>query len=483
MANERCGSWYAYPLIKDGSPYSCYFKSTDGHVGTWNFSLKRLNLNILRLVSQHGGCVILDASASKEVPDSLSRTIPIWASVLNRIAGRYRRELGLLPATMDKETMESWACDWGHLSTEEQSQIEKIVDYRVDSLHQSQAIVDPLWLASTLVKPLQCFWISPQNVDLACATSSDCFSIVCLSCSDIRCTNAATTTADFIYSPGAADDAESWARHLNPQMFWDNGEVIFDEANSTEDLVDLAIDSIVQDQKSPCENDFMSLHENLFDRIGTTSMYIGSRRAGRLPECWENFDAILNVTDMEYPEFSDEKIRRTDKFYLQLPVREGKRDKFQLERWLAVGTIFVFIHANRNRGKVLIHCAQGKGRSVAVVMAVVSIFCELTFPLSWNSKFWNLNLGCLVTEIENDSYCKWSGLPQSLVQDLLGPEGRNHLFRLVYKDDVDHQCDDYLHVSKHALRVALLLVQQDREKADPSRSTMQKLNRFFMSNI
>jgi tRNA A64-2'-O-ribosylphosphate transferase len=52
VANERCGSWYIPPEKKIGS---VYFKSTDGHAGQWSFSLRRLNLQILPLIAEHGG--------------------------------------------------------------------------------------------------------------------------------------------------------------------------------------------------------------------------------------------------------------------------------------------------------------------------------------------------------------------------------------------------------------------------------------------
>lgn len=34
---------------------SAYFKSTDGHAGEWNFSLRRLNLQVLEAVGVYGG--------------------------------------------------------------------------------------------------------------------------------------------------------------------------------------------------------------------------------------------------------------------------------------------------------------------------------------------------------------------------------------------------------------------------------------------
>lgn len=54
VANERCGSWYIPPTTKSGS---AYFKSTDGHTGQWDFSFRRLNLQLLPLVRDHGGSV------------------------------------------------------------------------------------------------------------------------------------------------------------------------------------------------------------------------------------------------------------------------------------------------------------------------------------------------------------------------------------------------------------------------------------------
>lgn len=52
FANERCGSWYISPDAKGGS---AYFKSTDGHTGQWDFSFRRLNLQLLPLARKHGG--------------------------------------------------------------------------------------------------------------------------------------------------------------------------------------------------------------------------------------------------------------------------------------------------------------------------------------------------------------------------------------------------------------------------------------------
>jgi tRNA A64-2'-O-ribosylphosphate transferase len=56
IANERCGDWYIPPEKKAGS---AYFKSTDGHIGQWDFSFRRLNLQILSIAREHGGYALL----------------------------------------------------------------------------------------------------------------------------------------------------------------------------------------------------------------------------------------------------------------------------------------------------------------------------------------------------------------------------------------------------------------------------------------
>lgn len=82
VANERCGSWYIPPSKKTEG---VYFKSTDGHMGQWSFSLRRLNLQLLDVVEKYGGAVIVDSTRKgKSMPDALSKTVPMWCCVVNR---------------------------------------------------------------------------------------------------------------------------------------------------------------------------------------------------------------------------------------------------------------------------------------------------------------------------------------------------------------------------------------------------------------
>jgi tRNA A64-2'-O-ribosylphosphate transferase len=80
-----------------------YFKSTDGHHGNWSFNLRRPNIHLLSIAASHGGYVLyffsfestfsfcfrlilVDSTrAGKRLPDALSKTVPIWCAVINRV--------------------------------------------------------------------------------------------------------------------------------------------------------------------------------------------------------------------------------------------------------------------------------------------------------------------------------------------------------------------------------------------------------------
>ena len=82
VPNERCGSWYADPVSNIGS---AYFKSTDGHHGQWDFSARRLNLQLPCVLDAYGGAIVVDSTRrGKNLPDAFSKTAPKWVAVLNR---------------------------------------------------------------------------------------------------------------------------------------------------------------------------------------------------------------------------------------------------------------------------------------------------------------------------------------------------------------------------------------------------------------
>jgi tRNA A64-2'-O-ribosylphosphate transferase len=533
IANERAGSWYCLPYISKNKSHckSTHFKSTDGHASIYNFSLKRMNLDFMEAAvqaSRRGQCVILvDASKYKILPDSFNATLPIWCCVLNRVAEYY--DLCCTTAADKKQdksgTTRSSTWDTvlyvpSHLSTQEYNDMMMVLPDRVQSVINSHVILNPDKFVKTLYKPLRCFWIHNTHQDMIVEriyqditnAMDDYICILCVNCSD------ATIHSDD-YIPGAGDDEQSWSLGLTPSLFWDHHKLLLNMSN-TEELSSM-IQTIVDEAKLKNEEWFRSMdHMDLdisyddtnvkrelsdfYDTIGNTRISIGSRRAGRPPECWNDFDAIVNVTTVEYDEISSGRGVPQNKYYLQLPVEEGKRDRTEFEKWLPIALIFIATHAIANKHRVLVHCAQGMDRSVGIVLAFICMFClseksDLQKDESLNFHSWCTNQDTCMNYKSMNDYIKaqvnknnnqhdifseetttyrYSGIPKSLVDALLESNGKDVLFS--YARHCSNYCGEYF-ATKDTSRIALSYIQQYRKKASPTRKTMQKINRFFMS--
>lgn len=457
IPNKHCGSWYLPPT---SYTTSVYFKSTDGHVGTYAFSLKRLNLHLIEVLREFGGCHLVDSSVRKTLPDSFSRTIPIWCCVLNRIVERYRSQLRGISTDSDCTSHRStWDTNLytplSIVATEEHSLISNLIESRVQLLYESRAIVDPRRLIEMMQKPLRARWVvDGRLVDDTPMTDGDFYdkgqvefyTIVCCNPSVysgtkhvrwISLDKSDDTDQGYYYTPGAADDEASWGRGLTHELFWSNKERLLGSTLS-DDSVDALIDALVKNKLHQEGISFDNEHPQFcMDKIGNLNLWIGSRKAGRPPECLENFDAILNVSEIEYPIMTDSiasQIEASNRqcFYLQLPVAEGKRDKSELERWMPVGLFFLIQHLKHDR-RILVHCAQGRDRSVAVVLALVALVCPAEYPLKLRRDFDKINVAhlrklAMTDGFENrneDKVYLLSGLHSDLVEALLKERGRD----------------------------------------------------------
>jgi tRNA A64-2'-O-ribosylphosphate transferase len=168
LANLRCGAWYAPPTRRSGN---CYFKSTDGHAGCWDFSLSRLNLQVALAANGRpaggadprgegvgGGAMIVDSTRSgKRYPDALSKTVPIWCCVINRAVARSRADRGADAPWDTALRLPPW------VPPSEASQIEGRLGGWVDMLLRPALapVLDRLVMA--LDRPLRPGWLCPPT--------------------------------------------------------------------------------------------------------------------------------------------------------------------------------------------------------------------------------------------------------------------------------------------------------------------------------
>ena len=526
---------------------SCYFKSTDGHVNTWDFSSKRLNFCLLERIQYSGGCWIIDASKRKVLPDSMSRTIPIWCAVMNRLYQHYyslkqypnqtattTTEEGTLSSLYDQLYTPNFV-----VSQEEHETIVSLLAQRVEKAIQDGVIVNPERFIQIFSKPLRPFWICNNNQPIILPNQQEQLQYTCVIC--ISCSNPLDPhnhIHNFDYIPGAADDEESWSCGLNHKLFWNHilqthckipdikerikslpepqtlanfnqdkcdkntSEILHHENHQGLALLTRLYPSYFFRHNKKKDVDF----QNYFSTIPATGLSIGTRRSGRPPECWQYFDAIVNVTSMEYSAIIETETKEQKQPYLQMPVLEGKKDRTELEKYLALGIFFIIIHTVKKNinNRVLVHCAQGMDRSVAVVMATIALFydckhvCQnhhneasMAFYPWCNSS--TISIQSFQTFLQekknihpppddtNEDY-KSSGIPQWIADQLMGRIGRDLLLEWVETIQKDLSLfDESESINKQTFKKILIVIQQYREKADPSRKTMQKLNRFFMS--
>lgn len=378
VANLRCGLWYS-PTFD----YTCYFKSTDGHHGHWQFNLSRLNLAVVKIAIEHGGAIIVDSTRKgKHFPDSFNRTIPIWTCVINRALHQLKKEQ-TKNNTKNNDVTVTDEYDWHSLhmppwiSPSEQSQVEerlpKFVEKLLGVLHLTpQNQLDELL---ALKKPLKAVCVNPEtkNSELKVNWIDAPYTpIICLSVSMVT-NDGMQKKSDYTYIQGAADDHESWAEGLTPKIFWENSDLLL---SSKQDIYENLREILEEEKLNIVENintkddDEVTEKDELLKKvyyIGDSGMAIGSSVEGTSEVVWEVFDAVLNCSMHNYEKLSTEENAAK---YLHLPAEEKKKDKNKLSKILPEAIDFVFWCISSGK-KILIHAYEDIDTPACIAFAVI----------------------------------------------------------------------------------------------------------------
>ncbi|KAL8839468.1 MAG: hypothetical protein Q9176_004464 [Flavoplaca citrina] len=360
VANERCGSWYIPPESKVGS---AYFKSTDGHQGQWSFSTRRLNLQILELVADHEGCIIVDSTRrGKSMPDALSKTVPIWCAVMNRLLfDDDGHDDGLnTPMTV--------------VSRSEQSQIESRLNAFV--LDAKRLQLDTASLRQRLLGPLRPFYVTPDYPfpDLPSQAEQPYHPIICLTTS--RRVHG-TENSERNYIQGAGDDSESWSHGLTPELFWRHKDNLM---STTEAQLPSLIASLVnslEDARMQSESPAATLIPP------TSSIYIGS--IGSIDsDTWDVVVCCNRITPSVDSQFKDQNdsTKRKPRL-LHLPVPQGKLGSRALRTQLHLLAPFLqpVLRTNPNDTpaeplKILFTCPSGTDLAVGAALVALCLFFD-----------------------------------------------------------------------------------------------------------
>lgn len=337
VANERCGSWYIPPLRKAGS---AYFKSTDGHFGQWTFSLRRLNLQVLDCLEQHGGAVVIDSTRrGKSMPDALSKTLPIWVSLMNQLLFPEYQDAGELRTPLDV------------VGDSEHLQIESRLKQCLNELMGLRLDLQGL-KAKLKSRPMQVCWQRPGDALPEDLPNDATANLIVLCTASNQTSNDTSATSDYVQ--GAADDPEAWSYGLDALTFWQHSEELL--ATSEDDLP-LLIMSLMAN----VNNSIIARSSILIKP--TSLLWLGTNSAAS--SLYEDHDFVISCTTVPNQDLATKLKDR----YIVLELPAGKNGSRVLRtELLKLERLRKSLNA---RSKILVTCYTGKDLAVGAALALL----------------------------------------------------------------------------------------------------------------
>ena len=343
VANERCGSWYVEPADKVAS---AYFKSTDGHHGHWDFSSRRLNLQLLSILGSHGGAVVVDSTRrGKSLPDAFSKTIPIWTAVINR---------ALFPEMVSMHGLQ-YPPPPATLGFSEICQIEARLGGFTRAFLDLE--LDLQSLRSQLRRPILLSWAirghfrASDDENGTIPEHSHHRLVLCSASRRVR----GSEVSEGGYIQGAGDDSEGWSYGLTAQLFWANKDLLM---RSLEDELPTVIEGLVEREGKGCSSSRISRI------LPTTNVHISVGCLDR-----ENgVDLIINC---------EGDPRNSAPNVVNLGCRSGKLGSKDLREKLpsAVSAVVKKLSMNPN-SQIVTTCTSGKDFSVGVAVAILCLLFD-----------------------------------------------------------------------------------------------------------
>ncbi|KAI0317419.1 initiator tRNA phosphoribosyl transferase [Amylostereum chailletii] len=375
LPNLRCGAWYTDPQLARKDP--AYFKSTDGHYHGWSFNLRRPNLHLLSVAIEHSGIILVDSTRSgKRLPDALSKTVPIWCAVINRaICLRHEDPLNESPWDTALYTPP------GAVSAQEHQQIEaKLDDWARDLSNSSYTLPN-------LPHPLRPFWITPMTTSFPSTASSPgqpFIPIICVSASRQVHEGVERRSLGFAYVQGSGDDHELWGMGLDPKLFWEHkGELLQAERHDLPALVGRLV-ALRRPHQADGSNGWRTPPTPIAKASGRIQLCSLSDLPNPLPGESSTSDAspsqtfiLLHPTDDALPTAEPSPAYGLPQRILHLRLAPGKRGQHDfLHKVLPQAVSFASSALSGSASAVVVACEAGKDASVGVALVLLQLFVD-----------------------------------------------------------------------------------------------------------
>jgi tRNA A64-2'-O-ribosylphosphate transferase len=278
------------------------------------------------------------------MPDALSKTIPIWTTVMNRI---------LFPEQTESHEVVTPPTVVG---ASEHAQIAARISGFVESLKTLD--IDLATIRQKLTKPLRPIWVTPTSSLPSAPPEFSSFHPVVLLTASSR-VSGSESTSDTGYVQGAADDAEAWAQGLTAPLFWQHSETLL---STPEDTIEEVIAGLVAQGDSSKGSQLTAIGPGQRVAIGTIDAAETDAR---------ETDIVITASPKE-----SEVLRTKMKVrYLHLTLADGKVGSRQLRHSLP--NLITSVKAQISgspMSRFVVADASGKDQGVGVALAILCLF-------------------------------------------------------------------------------------------------------------
>lgn len=289
------------------------------------------------------------------MPDALSKTVPIWCSVLNRL---------LFPDDIQSHKLH---IPRQVVSESEHAQISNLLPSYLKSFQDLQ--IPLARYKGHVSKPLRPVWVTPHSyITSTTEVYRDAHPVICCTVSRVVPGGEASEGG---YIQGAGDDTENWAHDLSPAVFWANRHLLFSTPES--DLPDL-IKSLVSEP--------VSITAGRINRCirPTTCLFVTT-----LSEIPLDTPGVNTCIIALKPKVANGPTESSSPFRLEVEVGPHKMGSRDLR--VALPAIIDFIESFLRRvadaevptpfhKRIILACENGKDISVGVALAVLCLFFD-----------------------------------------------------------------------------------------------------------
>ncbi|KAI0343279.1 initiator tRNA phosphoribosyl transferase [Trametopsis cervina] len=365
IPNLRCGAWY----VRTTAVKSAYFKSTDGHFNNWSFNLRRPNIHLLHTINHNGGFMIVDSTrAGKRMPDALSKTVPLWCTVINRaIKATHKKDDNWDTSLYTPPTV---------VSAQEHTQMQLRLDQWAVHLQHSA------YELPNLSRPLRPLWITPASSSwprIPPPEDRTFYPIICVSASKQVQEGVERRSNGYSYVQGSGDDHELWSQGLTPALFWRHKDLLL--RTGRQDLKALVVELV--------DNDLGSKRSDSTVAESSPVNHVGGRiKIGLLSELSEHLhtnvsdpvqrtaQVIISASAAVRERVGADGWRIDPEHVLVLYLPPGKRGQSMfLEAILPRSLPFIDSYLSQG-STVCISCDSGRDASVGVALAALQLLFD-----------------------------------------------------------------------------------------------------------